>query len=598
MTVSETLGAVIIHTRMPDNVEEIKQKLAIEDVVGSYVKLDRAGKNLRARCPFHQEKTPSFFVSPERGVYHCFGCGKGGDIFSFVEEFEGLDFRGALKVLADRAGVELTQVDPKKAAERDAAYTLLRDAAHYFEKELTGNKEALQYLADRGITNETIERFGLGYAPDGWRNLYDAFSDDYDDAVLVKVGLIKKPASNEASAGQEKKKSRYYDTFRSRIMFPITDSAGRVVAFSGRSFPEHKDAPKYLNTPETPLFNKSEILYGFDRAKGEVRRYNFAIVVEGQIDVVLAHQTGYKNTVAPLGTSLTDAHLAKLQKLTDNLVFAFDADSAGLASFKRAARLALARGFDVKVAPLPEGTDPADIISEDTETWKAYIKGALHTVDFLLMRLKESAKDERSYKKTVTGEVLPFVARITSSIDQAHFVQRVATELSVPEEAVRTELASVELDDEEVQADDTPRREANAQRYTRREALVLRILGLVDWQKGADEKLVDTAVTEKRLNELLGDTKEALKLTDTQRAEYAFEAEVLFDTEEKLVEHIEDLFVALEETLLKEKLEALLIELRKAEEAGDQHTVDMLIGETQELAQKIEQLKGALHHAT
>jgi len=262
-------------------VEQIKDRLSIQDVVSSYIKLERAGKNMRARCPFHNEKTPSFFVSPDRNVYHCFGCGRGGDVFTFVQEFEGLDFSGALKVLADRAGVQLTPVDPSAQQERDHLLGLLKEARDYFVTQLKDNKDAQAYCTDRGITDVTRDAFGIGYAQDKWRALYDTLrAKKYTDEELEKVGLIKR-----AEGGKR------YDTFRGRIMFPITDSAGRTIAFSGRIFPDTSAsgvrpdssagrAPKYLNTPETQLFSKSQILYGFDRAKGEIRRYDFVTVVE------------------------------------------------------------------------------------------------------------------------------------------------------------------------------------------------------------------------------------------------------------------------------------------------------------------------------
>jgi DNA primase len=325
---------------MSTPVEQIKARLSIVDVVGSYIKLDKAGSSFKALCPFHNEKSPSFNVSPSRDAYYCFGCNRGGDIFSFVEEIEGIEFVDALKLLADRAGVTLTHDIKENKSEREHLASLMEEATLFYERQLLQNTAVKAYLVDRGLTEETVRSFRIGFAPLEWRAVYDHLrSKHFSDAEIEKAGLVKPTEGKEP-----------YDRFRGRVMFPIFDANGRVVAFSGRVFGEQKnkdgsDVAKYINSPETPLYDKSSIMFGYDRAKRAIRTQNFTILVEGQMDLIMSHQAGTENTVAVSGTALTEKHLTLLKRLSDNLVFAFDADEAGLRATARAFRLALALGM-------------------------------------------------------------------------------------------------------------------------------------------------------------------------------------------------------------------------------------------------------------
>jgi DNA primase len=311
-----------------NQVSEIKYRLNIVDVVSPYLKLTKAGKNYKGLSPFKKEKTPSFFVSPERNTYYCFSTQKGGDAFTFIQEMEGVDFRGALKVLAEKAGIELTPENPETRKKTDRLFAILEDAARFFEATYAKNDEAQKYLAGRGLLPKSAKEWRIGYAPNDWRVLREhLLKAGFTDFELGEVGLTKK--SDDGASSREP-----YDRFRGRIMFPITDTSDRVVAFSGRLFPDDGSgkAPKYLNSPETPLFNKGAILYGYSKAKNAIRRYNFSIMVEGQMDLVMSHQGGFPNTVAVSGTGLTDQHLELLARLSKNVIMAFDADSAGIAS--------------------------------------------------------------------------------------------------------------------------------------------------------------------------------------------------------------------------------------------------------------------------
>ncbi len=431
-----------------DSVQRIKEKLSIIDVISPYVELHKAGKNFKGKSPFTTEKTPSFYVSPDRGMYYCFSSSQGGDMFTFVEKMEGVDFKGALKILADKAGVELVPEDPKKRDLRDTLYQILEDATKFFEMTLVKTDDALAYLKKREVHDETISKWRIGYAPNDWRQLREFLAaKGYDDNLMLQAGLVK-----QADQGKQP-----YDVFRDRIMFPIMDSSGRVIGFSGRVLSKDSEAPKYVNSPETMLFNKSEALYGYDKAKHGIHKLDFSLIVEGQFDVVLSHQAGYKNAVAVSGTALTPEHVSLLQRLSNRVVLALDADRAGVAAVKRAAELMLARGIDLKVARLHGGKDPADLVAEDPNLLKKDIKEATHVIEFLLNLLKEECTDERKFKMRASDEILPYLLLIESHIDRDHFANLIAERLGINVESVRLDVARLEANKENERAKDRVR---------------------------------------------------------------------------------------------------------------------------------------------
>ena len=412
-------------------VEEIKERLSILDVVGAYVELKHAGKSYKGKSPFTNEKTPSFYVSPDRGMYYCFSSQKGGDMFTFIEEMEGVDFKGALKILAEKANVELVPVDPKKRDARETQYALLEEATKYFFAERESHAQVNEYIGSRGVKAQTVHTWRIGYAKDEWRALKQYLKEKgFTDAQMLQAGLTK-----NADQGKES-----YDVFRDRIMFPLFDSSGRVVAFSGRTLKTETGIPKYVNSPETELFQKSEILYGYDKAKQGIRHYDFSLVVEGQFDLVMAHQAGYTNTVAVSGTALTKHHIMLLLRLSKNVVLALDADRAGISAVKRSALPMLEAGMDVKVAHMVDGMDPADIIRKNPQEFKKNIGTAVHVVEFLLAILKEQTKDERTYKLRVREEVLPLLVAIDNRIDREHFEGIIAESIGATKEGIHYEV--------------------------------------------------------------------------------------------------------------------------------------------------------------
>src|ERR1035437_7864597 len=351
-----------------DTVAEIKERLTITDIISPYVKLHRAGRSMVGLCPFHKEKTGSFHVSTERGTWHCFGCGEGGDGFSFIEKIEGVDFKGALKILAEKAGVVIEYAGGahEDTSKKDKLRSLMTRASEWYMRSLK-DSPAYSYALSRGLTEETIKNWGLGSAPDAWRTLLEALTlEGFTIPQLLSAGLIK-----EADG----KPGTYYDRFRNRLMFPIRDSAGHVVAFTGRALASD-DLAKYLNSPETDLYHKSEILFGMDRAKDAIRTRKFTMLVEGQIDVIHAHQAGFQNAVALSGTALSEKHLGLMKRFSENLMLVLDADPAGLKATARSAALALTAGLRVKAARLPKGKDPADLISDDAKDFAARVLAA------------------------------------------------------------------------------------------------------------------------------------------------------------------------------------------------------------------------------
>lgn len=583
---------------MDSPVQKIKERLSIEEVVSSYLKLERAGANLKAKCPFHNEKTPSFFVSPSRGSYYCFGCGASGDIFSFVEEFEGLDFKGTLKLLADRAGVSLSEYNSQQsretASEKDKLHRIVSEAASFFEANLAKNPKVSEYLKSRGLTSETIKNFRIGFALPDWRTLYDFLvAKGFSESDMEKAGLVKK---NEG---------RVYDRFRSRIMFPISDSGGRIIAFSGRIFgPEGEDekTAKYINSPETPIFDKSSVLYGIDRAKESIRKNNFSILVEGQMDLVLSHQAGFRNTVASSGTALSEETVSKenivsnlglVRRLSQNIVLAFDADSAGERAAGRAGRIALSLGMDVKVAHLPLGVDPAELIAKNgPEAWREAIRKSRHLIEFLLSRvLERHGGDARKAGREIKEKILPFVAAIESEIEQSHFLKLLSDQSGIPEEALVGDMKKVATSFEKEQKEFANVLESENKLF-RKDHIRKKLLGIVLWQKTRSEPEVDVEEILRALGEIYQVPAEQL-LVDLrgETGDLIFEAEVFYQAGADISKDTEELLDNLRAEHWKEDLEQKMILLRRAESDKDAKLSVALLKECQELGAKIQNIK-------
>ncbi len=435
-------------------IDDVKQRLDIVQIVSEYVKLQKAGRNYKSACPFHSEKNPSFFVFPERQSWHCFGaCGTGGDIFSFIMKKEGVDFAQALRLLANKAGVTLVaQSTPQRQAqnkERERLFEINEAAAEYYHHVLLNTsvaETARNYVTGRGLSPETIKNFQLGFAPEGWDTLKQYLkSKGYCDAELLAAGLL-----------VERDDKKNYDRFRNRLMFPIRNIQGNVVGFGGRALDD--SLQKYLNSPQTPVFDKSSSLYGIDRAKTAIRQKDQAIIVEGYMDVLAAHQHGYTNVIASMGTAMTDRQLAILKGLTRNLILALDADTAGEEAISRSGEMVDkmlpvqpefygwvkyedAHNAEVKILILPQGEDPDEVIMGDSSQWQKLIIDAKPMVDFIFESqvAKVNLASARD-KSMAVDRLLPLLFEMKDPLRQAHYLERLARLLRIDEHVLSDAL--------------------------------------------------------------------------------------------------------------------------------------------------------------
>lgn len=434
--------------------DQVKESLSITDVVSTYLRLEKSGSQFRARCPFHNERTPSFYVSPERKSFHCFGCQAHGDIFTFVEKIENIPFYEALKILADRAGVTLTSTQQNK--EESRLITLLKDATDHFEANLQKSPEAKRYLLERGFTEATITTFHIGYAHNEWRDLFTHLaSRGYSPEEMELAGLV-----IEAKDTHGKTKG-WYDRFRGRIMFPIRNISGATVGYSGRILPAFVDPTvaqgKYVNTPETALYHKSKILFGYDTAKKKMMESKQVVVVEGQMDLCMSYQVGVHNTVAVSGTAFTDEHIHLIKRFCDTVILSFDTDQAGQTALKKTALLCLLGGLDTYVVGELGTKDPADLIRENPSLWEKALATKRHIVEHVTAHILSSEEEPRKRGARIVQEVLPFVRAIQSPIDRAHFLKVIADKTAIKEDVLAEELSRGLSTVSEEKVDDAPK---------------------------------------------------------------------------------------------------------------------------------------------
>ena len=569
---------------MNSPVQQIKERLSIEEVVSLYIKLDQTGSNLKAKCPFHNEKTASFFVSPDRGSYYCFGCAAKGDIFTFVEEFEGLDFKGALKILAERAGVSLLGYNREKEGEKEKLYRAMEEATKFFEKNLVENKKVLKYLKERGLEDKTIKDFRIGFVKNDWRELYSYLQQKgFNDKEIELAGLAKKTEKG------------MYDRFRGRIIFPISDSSGRIIAFSGRIFVDDGKSAKYLNSPDTPIFSKSAVLYGLDKAKESIRKNNFSILVEGQMDLILSHQAGYKNTVASSGTALSDSTVLKenvvsnlglLRRLSPNIVLAFDADRAGFNASSRAGKIALSLGMDVKVVSMPESVDPADLISKNgIDAWRTVIRDSKHIIEFLLDKVLDSNKeDTRKVGREIKDKILSYISALESSIEKSHFIALISNKSGIAENALFEDLKKVESE-LKYETEETKNAIENIEKKVRKDSIERRLLGIAFWQESSQNKIIDPELIFKKLDKV----KEIYK---NIKEDLIYEAEEFYSNSESLQKDIDEMLLNIEEEYLNEELNKKMVEFHDFKGKIEEIEILKKINEMNKRKEEIKNIRG------
>src|SRR3989344_2858475 len=417
---------------MDSQIEEIKNKLDIVGLVNEYAPLKKAGRNYKALCPFHNEKTASFMVSPDRQIFKCFGCSEGGDIFAFYKRIEGVEFGEAMKVLANRAGVRLKEFKPTRAEQQKEtlfkAHELASRFYHHLLTKHPAGKKALDYLKARGVKQKSIDDFQLRFAPEKESPLVDYLKKkefSIQDITISGLGTV--------STGKPR------DWFRGRIMFPISDTSGRCVAFSGRALGNTE--PKYISSSETPVFSKSKALYGINLAKANIQKEKTAVLVEGNLDVISSFQVGVTNVVAPLGTSLTETQVEILRRWAENLLFAFDTDLAGDAAAKRAINIAENADMSIRIVQLSSGKDPDDLIRKDPLLLKKAVKSAVPIYDYYIeSAVKNYGVEGAEAKRKIAAEVLPQNSAINNDIFKAHYLQLIASRLRVEEDVLREAL--------------------------------------------------------------------------------------------------------------------------------------------------------------
>ena len=421
-----------------DAKEEVKARLSIEDVIGEYVQLKRAGRNWKGLSPWTSERSPSFVVSPDKQIWHDFSSGKGGDMFSFIMEAEGLDFRQALELLARRAGVDLEQYDKgsrgPSGKSKERLYEALELATKFYQTQFSKNKTALEYvLKKRAFTKETALAWQLGYSPNTGTALVDFLSSK--GFTIQEITLAGLTSRSYRGTG---------DMFRGRLMIPLCDPAGRVIGFTARLLADDPKAPKYINTPSTPLYDKSRHVFGLHFAKEAIRKNSFVVLAEGNLDVIQSHQAGVRQVVATAGTALTEPHVKALSRLTGDIRLCFDADRAGIAATERAIPVAAKVGVQLSIITIPSGKDPDELIKQDVDSWRKIITEPQYAVDWLIERYSaqldlHSAPGKRAFSDVVLG----VVRQLPDQVEQDHYLGRLAELLGVNKNALAAKLAGV-----------------------------------------------------------------------------------------------------------------------------------------------------------
>ena len=589
--------------------DKVKQQADIVRLVGDYVRLKKSGQNFLGLCPFHSEKTPSFAVHPVKQIYHCFGCGAGGDVFKFIQEIERVSFPEALQMVADKAGVRLPERRPRTPEEarstglRTALTKLHEQAARFYQEQLHNSKEgklARAYLNDRGLTDEVIKTFGLGYAP----GTGDALLRRLRDAGAEKEALEASGLVNRDDRGT------LYDRFRRRIMFPIASESGRAVAFGGRAMGD--DTPKYLNSPETPIYQKSRVLYNLHRAKEAIRRNNYAVLVEGYLDCIGVHTAGVENVVASCGTSLTDLQVRLLGRSARNVVVSFDPDAAGVAATERSLNLLLEQGFQVRVLALPPGTDPDLFVREQgAAAYREKLKQSQPYLDYLVERAR-AQHDWRTQdgKIAALNYLLPYLARLPNKIRRAEWATELSARLSIEEALVREELRRAAVERRtEIKLRPEVAKVVERSEVKPAERRLLQIL-LENAEIRADIllELEDAgahkgAGFERVFEQVLTLAREGTELTPAALADA--ETSGLSEAERRLVfelafEEGQEALGSLEEArsclaaMLRRKLEGELREVQRqiqeAEKAGDSGRLRTLLGQKQALRKSLAEL--------
>lgn len=568
---------------MAKDVDLIKEKIDVGDFLKSYLTLTPTGKNFKALCPFHQEKTPSFFISPERKIWHCFGCGLGGDVIKFVMLYEHIEFPEALKFLAEKAGLQIQTLNPSEQRQFGVLYDLNEVAAKFYRECLRRNQIAPAYLAERGLKPETLEEFKVGYAPGGDELLRFLIKNRYNVNDVVRAGLA-----------QKNQRGLMKDKFQQRIVFPIANQVGKTVAFTGRILPgtpnaEYKDIPKYLNSPETIIFNKSKILYGFDKSKQAIAETKTVIIVEGQMDLLMAWQSGVKNVVAVSGTGLTQEHLVRLRRFADTVMVSFDKDDAGVKALERSLDYFHNFDFHVKVIDLGKFKDPADACKENPDFMKTAVDWAKPALSYLMNVYFSGASYQSGdipTRKRILRHVLAKIDTLRSAVEKGIWIGECSKLSGIAENDLREEMNNLSV--EEIK-DSSAEFVGSGSHIDQREEL--------------GRKLAAIALTNKSFLDILKDEQEFLpekfrKIIGGEKnaedsAILELEASYLSSSldEKTIKKEFNDLLKKLKILSINETRSSLRQALREAEDSKDEKSVAELLTRFSDESKKLNDLK-------
>ncbi len=605
---------------MDNIVSEVKSRLNVVDLIGEYVRLTRAGSSFKGLCPFHNEKTPSFVVSEERQSWHCFGCQKGGDAFTFLMEAEGVEFREALKILADRTGVELPRYNPQVEKKIRSSYEVLESATKWYEEQLQSARGELakRYLLERGISEESMQVFHLGYAPQGWNNIETFLkTKGYTAQEIAQTGLLVS-RQQETSIKQQEGRSAY-DRFRDRILFPIGDILGRVIGYSARVMPGADEKQgKYINTPETPLYHKSKALYGIAQAKQSIKKEDRVIVVEGNMDVIAMYQSGFQNTVAVSGTAMTEEHIGILRRYTKNIILFFDMDRAGREAAYKSTISCLRGEMNVFLMKAQGGKDAAELAQEHPDELRAAVRNARSAMEFFCEEILEGSDLSRSEeKKEAVEKLLPLLVALVNEVEQFDWVRRIAERVEVETSAVAAALhRHIERQTHPMRQVEHPGESAPIAEKRRKDVLQEAIVGRMFmyphvWKETVAyiQKEMDPSVRDFLHKSVL--LERAFSLGESVGYDFgqfrlSLEEGTLVDEAQRIVSHFGEfgveesggdaerwdetkkLILQLEKEMWKQILEQLVKDIRKSDQAGDIATRDTLARRFGEVSQKLQ----------
>jgi DNA primase len=577
---------------MSDTASLIKEKIDIVDFLSKYIKLSPAGRNFRAVCPFHKEKTPSFMVSPDKQIWHCFGCGDGGDIIKFLMLYENLEFYDALKVLAEKAGINLNTSGNRDFKAYNLFYVIMEEAKDFFKSNLYKSDEVKQYLKDRGLKGETAKEFELGVASKDFDALSRHLSKKgFSVSDIEKSGLIFKT-----------QRGTYWDRFRNRLMFPLYNHVGKVVGFTGRILSESKTEvgqssfveAKYINSPESPIFQKSRILYGFHKTKIAIREQKTAVLVEGQMDFLMMWQDGVKNVVATSGTALTKDHLSALKKITDELILSFDADDAGQIAIERSIDLAYELDFSTKVLVLDDSKfkDPADIVKDKPGVIVGYLENSIPAMEYYFHRYllkKNNKKLEFKDIKQNLRIVLSKIKKITSSIERSHWIKKLSDISDLGEGTLSEEMENLKDISSQGSSEKRTEPEISKNNLSRRDLICQRLLGLAMNNKEFNKKLKDYLKYFKDSYKKIYNNEETEGMSDLISLKFSSENADLL--EEKPQEEFDRLVYELKLDYLKEKQKTLKVEMDELEKAGKEDDLVNKVKEFDIVSKEIHNVK-------